>query len=78
MVGVEQLLEVMAQDEPPVAERIQRLLLPSYLPGTTHCYTAALLCVHVCVYVCVCVCVLHGCLIMLRAVPMFSQAGILH
>lgn len=76
MVGVEQLLEVMAQDEPPVAERIQRLLLPSYLPGAARCHAAALLCVCVCMCVCLsvhlsvclCVSVLHGCLIMLRAV----------
>ena len=33
IVEVQQLLEVMAQDAAPVAERIQRLLLPSYFPG---------------------------------------------
>ena len=52
---MEQLLEVMAQDEPPVAERIQRLLLPSYLPGTTHCCPVVCACMCVCVFVCVCV-----------------------
>ena len=36
IVDVQQLLEVMAQDAAPVAERIQQLLLPSYFPGTNH------------------------------------------
>lgn len=33
IVDVEQLLEVMGQDVAPMAERVQRLLLPSYFPG---------------------------------------------
>lgn len=33
IVDVEQLLEVMGQDVAPVADRVQRLLLPSYFPG---------------------------------------------
>lgn len=33
IVEVEQLLQAMAQDLPPVAYRIQKLLLPSYFPG---------------------------------------------
>lgn len=33
IVDVQQLLEVMAHDAAPVAERTQRLLLPSYFPG---------------------------------------------
>ncbi|KAL0041759.1 hypothetical protein WJX79_003625 [Trebouxia sp. C0005] len=32
IVDVEQLLDVMGQDVPQVAERVQRLLLPSYFP----------------------------------------------
>jgi len=37
IVDVEQLLDVMGQDVPQVAERVQRLLLPSYFPGACHC-----------------------------------------
>jgi len=37
IVDVEQLLDVMGQDVPQVAERVQGLLLPSYFPGAcTH------------------------------------------
>ncbi len=38
IVDVEQLLDVMGQDVPQVAERVQRLLLPSYFPGASHCH----------------------------------------
>ncbi len=38
IVDVEQLLDVMGQDVPQVAERVQRLLLPSYFPGACHCH----------------------------------------
>lgn len=34
IVDVEQLLEAMGQDVAPIALRIQKLLLPSYFPGT--------------------------------------------
>ncbi len=37
ITDVEQLLDVMGQDVPQVAERVQRLLLPSYFPGACHC-----------------------------------------
>ena len=41
IVDVEQLLDVMGQDVPQVAERVQRLLLPSYFPGAA-CVTRLL------------------------------------
>ena len=37
IVDVQQLLDVMGQDVAPVAQRIQKLLLPSYFPGALHC-----------------------------------------
>lgn len=42
IVEVQQLLEVMAHDAAPVAERIQRLLLPSYFPGSLSCFFVVL------------------------------------
>ena len=51
VVDVEQLLEAMGQDVAPVADRIQRLLLPSYFPGgqplTSNMRRFAFLCTHV-------------------------------
>ena len=42
IVDVEQLLEAMAQDVPQVAQRVQKLLLPSYFPGLHQCFHAML------------------------------------
>ncbi len=43
IVDVEQLLDVMGQDVPQVAERVQRLLLPSYFPGACHCHAVCVM-----------------------------------
>ena len=41
IVDVEQLLEALGQDVAPVADRLQRLLLPSFFPGIYVCEECA-------------------------------------